>query len=158
MKSKEEMTQQFLEVFEFLIVKLQEVDQACLQLTKNENITKQELSLIGFIGRTGEVIMREIAEYLEVPYSTATGIIDKLTQKKLLKRVNSESDRRTVKVCLTPKKGKELFEKFSELRYQLGVRLLKLLDEKDLEDMDRIMNKMIQQIPNRVLGDMVELE
>ncbi len=142
MKARQDLVVEFMDIFEKMIMKLEETDSKCIKLTKNADVTKQELSLIGFIGGRGEVIMREIAEYMEIPYSTATGLVDKLTQRKFLKRINSSTDRRTVKVCLTSKKGVELFENFMKFRYEMGGQLLSILDEKDLKDVERIMKKL----------------
>ena len=149
MKAREELIEEFMLVFEKMIVRLEETDSTCLSLTHNSDVSKQDLSLIGFIGRKGEVIMREVAEYMEIPYSTATGLVDKLSQKKFLKRINSSSDRRTVKVCLTPGKGKKLYDNFIQLRFQMGEQLLSLLDEKDLKDVERIMQKFIASLPDQ---------
>ena len=139
-----------MEIFELLIAKVQETDQSCIDIISTNDITKQDLAIIGFIGKRGEVIMREIVEYLDVPYSTATGIIDKLVNKKLLKRVNSSTDRRKVKVCLTPKKGHEVFQQFVTFRHCFGAKVLAPMDERDFGDMDRIMKKMVKQISNHV--------
>ena len=66
--------------FEKLLLKLEEVDNFCMELSKD--ITKADLSLIGYVGRENEVIMRQVAEFCEVPLSTATWTVDKLVDKK----------------------------------------------------------------------------
>ena len=130
-------------------IKVQETDQSCVDIVAANDITKYDLALIGMIGKKGEVIMRDIAEYLDVPYSTATGIVDKLVNKKILKRINSDTDRRTVKVTITTKKGQEIFDKFNYFRHTLGQLVLSSLDENDFSDMDRIMKKMVRNIADR---------
>jgi len=92
-----DFTSRFSSAFVNLMLKMEEVDDWCVQATKD--ITKQELALIGFIGHHVNVIMRDVAEFLDVPFSTATGIVDKLVTKGYLKRFNSEDDRRVVMVC-----------------------------------------------------------
>lgn len=146
MENRKELIDDFMEVFHMFSLKVQETDQSCVELVGANDITKYDLLLIGMIGRKGEIIMREVAEYLDVPYSTATGIVDKLVQKKIVKRVNSETDRRTVKVALAPKKGKEIFEKFMSFRHKLGEIVLSNMDEQDFTDIERIMKKMVRQI------------
>lgn len=146
MENRKELIDGFMEVFHMFSLKVQETDQSCVELVADNDITKYDLMLIGLIGKKGEVIMREVAEFLGVPYSTATGIVDKLVQKKFVKRVNSETDRRTVKVALTPKKGQEVFEKFMSFRHKLGEIVLSNMDDRDLSDIERIMHKMVRQI------------
>ncbi|HEX5168264.1 MAG TPA: MarR family winged helix-turn-helix transcriptional regulator [Cyclobacteriaceae bacterium] len=146
MTDRKELIDDFMEVFQMFALKVQETDQSCVEMAAANDITKYDLALIGHIGKKGEVIMREIADYVDVPYSTATGIIDKLVKKKLVKRVNSETDRRTVKVALTPKKGKELFDQFMNFRHKLGEIVLSNMDERDFSDIERIMKKMVRQI------------
>jgi len=111
----------FLTSFTHLIVKMQEVDDSCVQITKN--ITKQDLWLIGFMNEQKSVIMREVAEFLSVPLSTATWIVDKLVKKRYLKRFNSPEDRRVVKVELT-KKGKDTAEFFEQKKQEMAELIL----------------------------------
>ena len=129
-----------------LALKVQETDQSCAEIAGLNEISKYDLALVGLIGKKGEVIMREIAEYLDVPFSTATGVVDKLVKKKILKRVNSEIDRRTVKVGLTSKKGVEIFRQFIAFRHRLGEVVLANMDERDFADIERLMKKMVRQI------------
>lgn len=146
MRNREELIGDFMDAFQLLSVKVQETDQSCAEIVSANDISKYDLALVGMIGKQGEVIMRDIAEYLDVPYSTATGIVDKLVNKKILKRINSETDRRAVKISLTSKKGRELFDQFTCFRHKLGEIVLAKMDERDFEDMDRIMKKMVRQI------------
>jgi len=76
----------------------------------------------------GETIMRQVADFCEVPLSTATWTVDKLVEKKYLKRVNSLDDRRIVKVSLT-KKGIGVFVMFQQKKYEMGQRMLSDLSE-----------------------------
>jgi DNA-binding MarR family transcriptional regulator len=146
MKSREELIGDFMETFQLLAVKVQATDQSCTEIVSVNDINKSDLALVGMVGKKGEVIMRDIAEYLDVPYSTATGIVDKLVNKKILKRINSETDRRTVKISITPKKGKEIYDQFNRFRHKLGEIVLANMDERDFADIERIMKKMVRQI------------
>jgi DNA-binding MarR family transcriptional regulator len=158
MQTRKELIDDFMEVFQMLSLKVQEVDQSCAEMAGVNEISKYDLALVGLIGKKEEVIMRDIAEYLDVPYSTATGIVDKLVKKKILKRVNSETDRRTVKVGLTPKRGKEIFEQFISFRHKLGEIVLAKMDERDFEDIERLMTKMVRQISDHNMSAQLKKE
>lgn len=158
MKNRKELIDDFMEVFQMLAIQVQETDQSCVEIVAANDITKYDLALIGMIGKKGEVIMRDIADYLDIPYSTATGIVDKLVKKKMLKRVNSETDRRNVKVELTARKGKELFDQFMNFRHKLGEIVLAGMDERDFSDIERIMKKMVRQISDHNIEDQLRKE
>ena len=106
---------------ERLILKMQEVDSTCLMLT--QDITKKELSLIGHIGKNDDVIMSEIAEYIDCPMSTTTGIVDKLVNKGYITRFHSDEDRRTVRVSLS-QYGKETFQLMQKMMSKMGNTIL----------------------------------
>lgn len=160
MKNRKDLIIEFMEMFQVLSMRVQETDQSCCELVATNGITLPDLALAGHIGKNGAVIMREVAEFLQVPYSTATGIVDKLVNKKILMRVYSQEDRRIVKVSLTPEKGNDIYQKFLSLRNKLGEIVLSDLDEKDFEDIGRIMKKMSRQIYNHKINQdlMKEME
>ena len=122
-----------------LFVKLQEVDGRCVELTRD--IDKQDLHLIGFIGQQGSVIMRDIAEFLDIPFSTATGIVDKLVAKNYLVRFHSEEDRRTVRVKLD-KCGDNACNVFNTMKAEMGERMLKMLTEEEKDDFIATLEKI----------------
>ena len=69
MASRKELIDDFMEVFQMLALKVQEqTDQSCAEMAGVNEISKYDLALVGRIGKKGEVIMREIAEYLDVPF------------------------------------------------------------------------------------------
>ena len=129
----------FGNAFERLIVKMAEVDDFCVEMT--QDITKQDLSLIGYIGMEWEVIMRQIAEFLDVPLSTATWIVDKLVAKNYLDRFPSQNDRRIVKVKLT-RKGIGVYDLFQSKKMEMGTRVLKYLEKEEQEYFIQILEKI----------------
>ena len=147
MKSREEAIYHFLTVFERLGVKMQELYNICVD--DGDDITKQEFSLIGFVGKQEDVIMRDIANHLEVPYSTATGIVDKLVLKKYLKRYNSEADRRTVLVCLTAKKGQGMYDRYVASKYRIGQQVIEALDDSEQDQMINMLEKIAAHVSKK---------
>ena len=146
MSTDKEDIDRFMNAFEKLMFKLAEVDSSCIELTKDVN--KQELSLVAFVGNEEAVIMRDISNFLEVPYSTTTGIVDKLVDKGYLLRYNSAQDRRTVMVSLSEKKGKGLYSLYTDMRFKLGERILCQLDKKDRDRLVNLMGKVLTNLSN----------
>ncbi len=69
-------------------------------------LSKSEIFTIMLVDRHGEIIMSQVADYINIPMSTATGIVDRLVKNSYLRRERSEADRRHVVIKLTDK-GKE---------------------------------------------------
>ncbi|MEO9483667.1 MAG: MarR family transcriptional regulator [Ekhidna sp.] len=135
-----DFTSRFSEAFVNLMIKMEEVDDWCVQATKD--ITKQELLLIGFIGEHVNVIMRDVAEFLDVPFSTATGIVDKLVSKDYLKRFNSEDDRRVVMVCLAKEKGQSTHKMMIRKKKEMSEQVQQTLNETEREHLVTLLEKI----------------
>lgn len=151
MNDREEKIRHFLGVFEWLGVKLMETYHICVD--PKDDLSKQEFSLVGFLGANENVIMRDIAEFLEVPFSTATGIVDKLVQKKYLKRFHSPTDRRTVMICLTPKKGKAMYERYLQKRFELGQLVMSALNQEEQDQLINILEKVTDKVGENKWGE-----
>ncbi len=78
------------------------------------NFSKVELLTLLLVDRRGEISMSRICEEINMPMSTATGIVDRMVKKELLQRERSESDRRLVLISLS-KKGKEVINHWKEV-------------------------------------------
>ncbi len=71
--------------------------------------SKNELLSIVFIYRKESVNMSEIAEYINAPLNTVTGVINRLEKKQIVERKRDLKDKRVVNIILT-QKGKQLYE------------------------------------------------
>ncbi|MFY7999585.1 MAG: MarR family winged helix-turn-helix transcriptional regulator [Candidatus Kapaibacteriota bacterium] len=126
-------SQRTAELTELINVLVQEF----LEIHQNLNdaytgISKQELNIISIVGRSGGVIMREIAEQVRLAVSSVTPIVDKLVEKKLARRDRSEEDRRIVTVMLT-EKGQKIYQMEVESYMRLSASILEALSEKEQE-------------------------
>lgn len=81
------------------------------------SFSKSELFALLILDRHKEIIMSQIADYISIPMSTATGVVDRLVKNGYLKRERSESDRRIVVIRLTDK-GQELVDKFKKTLFK----------------------------------------
>lgn len=64
-------------------------------------LSKTELLTLLQVDRNGEIIMSRIADYINIPMSTATGMVERLVKKGYIERTRSDSDRRIVTIRLT---------------------------------------------------------
>ena len=85
---------------------MQQVDTSCLEAYGD--VTKREFNLLTMLGKSEKMIMKEVADFLGVPVSSATAIVDKLAEKGYLRRVHSPNDRRIIVVVLSDE-GKSFY-------------------------------------------------
>ena len=71
-------------------------------------LTQPQADVVFTLGNTEGLTFKEIGELTLITKGTLTGVIDRLEQKALVKRVQGNEDRRCTRVILT-KKGDRLF-------------------------------------------------
>lgn len=108
-------------------------------------VSKPELLALVTIYSEKEIIMRELAEKLEINSSTATGIIDRLVKKKMILRKRNQSDRRIVKVSIS-KQGKELVSLYQKQRDIIYTRMMDVLTVEEQEFFLNILEKIANNI------------
>ena len=120
------------------------------ELNKVYNISSAQLNCLVILYENGPLPPSQIAKLMMVNSSTITGIIDRLEQKGLVKRMRISTDRRVITVDLT-KNGKVLAENAPPpIQYKLfdglssvsekeikniANSLLKLTDMLDVQDL-----------------------
>lgn len=121
---------QFTEAMEALLMKMEEVDNTCMEVSRD--LAKREFALIVLLGKHKSLIMKEVSDFMRVPMSTATGIVDKLVSKGYLMRFYSEEDRRIVRIGLS-KYGQELYDLLEKMMHYFGNHILEgfTQDERD---------------------------
>ncbi len=139
MQVDENKVGRFTSALEKMLMKMQEVDNTCVELTKD--ISKREFSIIVFVGKQDEVIMRDIAEYLNIPMSTCTGIVDKLVEKGHLARFHSDEDRRIIKVTLS-QAGKTSFHLLETTLFNMGNTMLNDLTPSEQDNLIILLEKV----------------
>lgn len=73
------------------------------------NCSKNEIFALLFVYRQKQVNMSEIAEYMNIPLNTVTGVVSRLEKKHLVRRERSEEDKRVVTISLS-EEGKGFME------------------------------------------------
>lgn len=112
------------------------------------NCSKNELFVIVLIYRKGQVNMTEIADYINVPLNTATGIIARMEKKGIVNRMRSPEDKRVVTIQLTDD-GKTYFKKIMTEMFHYGSILLECCNPEDLQRLiqiiDRFMDALVKE-------------
>lgn len=114
------------------------------------SFSKSELFTMLMIDRHGEVIMSQIAEYTNIPMSTATGMVDRLVRNGYLKRERSESDRRIVVIKLT-ESGKSLISQMKKVALEYIKLVYDSLDEEERFLLTKVFMKVVDIISRKNL-------
>lgn len=137
----------FTDCLEALMMKMQEADNTCIELSKD--ISKRDFTVLIYVGKSNDVIMRDIATFLGIPVSTTTGVIDKLVEKGYLKRYHSKEDRRTIKIGLS-KFGQDSFNLLQSTLHHMGGAMLAGLSEKEQAELIFLLEKVAANLVNYV--------
>jgi DNA-binding MarR family transcriptional regulator len=92
-----------------------------------EGLSPVDLHVLAIVEAKPDVILKEIKDYLDVPNSTLTGIVDRLENKGLVERMISSRDRRSFGLKLTGK-GRALRDEQRMVRRNAAEKMLGALD------------------------------
>lgn len=104
--------------------------------------SKNELFILILLYRKQEVNMTQIAEHINVPLNTATGIVGRMEKKGLVSRNRDMGDKRVVTICLG-ENGKEQFNKILRECLYYGEKVLTSLTLEEVKLLEHIFKKII---------------
>ncbi|GAB4426637.1 MAG: hypothetical protein OHK0039_44710 [Bacteroidia bacterium] len=121
--------------------RLERLEQSLFLLTdviqKHQEIVQQrfkvsavEIDILKLLDAEGDQKMKDIGQRVDVKLSNLTNIVDRLEDHKLVKRVNSKTDRRSIFVHITTK-GKKLLTDYAEFLRELSTRMRQVMEDKD---------------------------
>jgi MarR family 2-MHQ and catechol resistance regulon transcriptional repressor len=108
---------------------------------KNYGLNVNEFTVLEVLFHRGKLQVQQIKELILIANSSTTYIIDKLCQKKLVKRVQDKIDRRITYVDLTDE-GYQLMKESFPKHEQTILSLFDRLDDEELVEMKRLLKKM----------------
>jgi DNA-binding MarR family transcriptional regulator len=77
------------------------IDMRSRQLSKEVGLTGPQLLILQKVGKQSGVMVREIADDINLSSATVTNILDRMEAKKLIERIRSTEDKRKVGVFIT---------------------------------------------------------
>jgi DNA-binding MarR family transcriptional regulator len=110
-----------------------------------EKLSWQEIRALRAVGRQDRCVMSGLADAICLSLSSATGLIDRLVSKKLVKRDRSSEDRRVVEVELT-EQGRALHEEAMAGPVEFARGLLKGLTSDEQESLLALFRKISERI------------
>jgi len=113
-------------------------------------LDKKELSILEFLGDNHDIIMRDIADFLNASVSTVTGIVDKLVNKEIVLRHYSQEDRRIINITLSTQ-GDEMYKLYKDEKRKMGSAILSALDEPEQDKLIELFEKVTADINKHTL-------
>lgn len=113
------------------------------QIWKNVllDCTKNEILTIWLLFRKTDVNMSMIAEYIDVPLNTATGIVARLEKKGYVLRTRCVEDKRVVTICLAEKGKKLLQDIIGEITYY-GTKVMDSISQDELQTVFKLLEQI----------------
>ncbi len=111
------------------------------------NCTKNEMFVLMWLYRNDEVNMSSIADYLNVPLNTATGIVSRMEKKGMVKRVRSQEDKRVVTIDMTDQ-GLAQIDLIMKEYLKYGQKILKDLSLEEMQLLNKLMSKVVDLLQN----------
>ena len=103
--------------------------------------TQSEIETLQFLCGKKDTTMTEIADFLHIKPPSATPIIDHLSEKGDIKRIQKKDDRRMVYIELTPKGHKSLQKKYKNIHKAIG-EVFGNLNNNDKKELIKIFEKI----------------
>jgi DNA-binding MarR family transcriptional regulator len=104
-----------------------------------QGISMAQLHVLYLVESHGEMPMNRLADMLDISFSNATGLIDRIEERGFVERMRVPTDRRIVVVRLTPA-GRRMLDEIEDVREQI---LRRVLDELDPVQLAGVASAMI---------------
>ena len=111
------------------------------ELSKKYSISAAQLNCLLALFENGPLPPSQIAKHILVKSSTVTGVVDRLEQKGLVKRVRNSPDRRIVTIELT-ETGNQLAKNAPPPIQQKVIDGLKKISEKEIDEIVFALTKL----------------
>ena len=109
--------------------------------------TKNELFVLMLLYRKSDVNMTQIAEYLNAPLNTTTGIVGRMEKKEMVRRLRSDTDKRVVTLVLT-QQGRQQISDIMAIFLKYGQEIIASLSAQELTVMQNVLSKIIKLLKN----------
>jgi MarR family transcriptional regulator, organic hydroperoxide resistance regulator len=117
-------------------------------------VSMSNLHVLSMLERHGEMAMSKIADALDVSFSNATGLIDRMEERGLVERVRDEADRRIVHVRLSDA-GLAALADIEVFQQEALARVIAELDDAQLaslaatlDDLGGAVRRVVEQDPD----------
>jgi DNA-binding MarR family transcriptional regulator len=127
---------------EFLTVRFKESERL---FASQLEVSERELALMHTLATDGPMITKALGARFKVPVSTMTGLVDRMEDKGLLRRVTGRRDRRSIELELTPAGALSLREHSRNIEAVAG-GMLEALSARDQQALIAILRRVRERL------------
>lgn len=124
---------------------LREIVVKQMKIMGKDNLSLTHIAILDMLKEKGICQMGDIAKLLGITMSAVTGIIDKMTEMKLVKRERSGADRRVVMVSMLPR-GKRVEEKTYNMKIDIVNDVFSVLTSDEKKEYLRLLTKVYDKL------------
>ncbi|OGO90097.1 MAG: transcriptional regulator [Clostridiales bacterium GWF2_38_85] len=117
---------------------------------QTSNIQPQDMYVLERIFFHGKIVVKDLSKQYSIPPSTMTGIIDRLENKKLIKRLRTNVDRRAIELVATAE-GKDVVEKHITEDKLFSKNLFNTLDAQKKEILKELLGELLTNVQKECL-------
>jgi DNA-binding MarR family transcriptional regulator len=112
---------------------------------QTSNIQPQDMYVLERIYFNGMMTVRDLSRQYSIPPSTLTGIIDRLENRGLIKRLRTNADRRAIELSATDE-GKAVVERHIEEDRLFSRNLFYTLELQKRENLKELLGEMLTNV------------
>ena len=112
---------------------------------RTSNIQPQDMYVLERIYFNKKMAIKDLSKQYSIPPSTLTGIIDRLENKKLIERLRTNIDRRTIELVATPE-GKTAVEKHIKEDKLFSKNLFNALEQEKKETLKELLEELLNNV------------
>ncbi|CUX15673.1 MarR family winged helix-turn-helix transcriptional regulator [Clostridium sp. C105KSO13] len=112
---------------------------------RTSNIQPQDMYVLERIYFNKKMAIKDLSKQYSIPPSTLTGIIDRLEKKKLIERLRTNIDRRSIELVATPE-GKTAVEKHMKEDKLFSNNFFNTLEQEKKEKLKELLEELLNNV------------
>ncbi len=112
---------------------------------RTSNIQPQDMYVLERIYFNKKMAIKDLSKQYSIPPSTLTGIIDRLEKKKLIERLRTNIDRRSIELVATPE-GKTAVEKHIKEDKLFSNNFFNTLEQEKKEMLKELLEELLNNV------------
>lgn len=112
---------------------------------RTSNIQPQDMYVLERIYFNKKMAIKDLSKQYSIPPSTLTGIIDRLKKKKLIERLRTNIDRRSIELVATPE-GKTAVEKHMKEDKLFSNNFFNTLEQEKKEKLKELLEELLNNV------------
>jgi DNA-binding MarR family transcriptional regulator len=137
------------EAYNAIIATYKVIKHYTLGLFSEEGLTEAQLQALGLLVRDGSMLMRKLSDSMLVTPANITGIVDRLEEKKLIRRTSSKGDRRATIIEITLE-GKALYDRVAKKKATLVQKALATFTREEQRTLRNLLERFQREMSSAI--------